>query len=87
MTDLDDPAINSVLDATADAEWEAGMGVTFAGLHAMIAQRMIHDGIATREEIGSFAVNSHYHGALNPNAQFRKEIKLDTVLRSGVTRS
>ncbi len=83
MTDLDDPSINSVLDATADAEWEAGMGVTFAGIHAMIAQRMIHDGIATREEIASFAVNSHYHGALNPNAQFRKEIKLDTVLRSG----
>ena len=83
MTDLDDASINSVLDATADAEWEAGMGVTFAGLHAMIAQRMIHDGIATREEIASFAVNSHFHGALNPNAQFRKAITLDTVLRSG----
>lgn len=83
MTDMDDESINSVLDATADAEWEAGMGITFAGLHAMIARRMIHDGIATREEIASFAVNSHYHGALNPNAQFRKEITLDTVLRSG----
>ncbi len=83
MTDMDDVSINSVLDATADAEWEAGMGVTFAGLHGMIAQRMIHDGIATREEIASFAVNSHYHGSLNPNAQFRKAITLDTVLRSG----
>lgn len=83
MTDLDDASINSVLDATADAEWEAGMGVTFASLHAMIAQRMIHDGTATREEIASFAVNSHFHGALNPNAQFRKAITLDTVLRSG----
>ena len=83
MTDLDDVSINSILDSTADAEWEAGMGVTFAGLHAMIAQRMIHEGTATREEIASFAVNSHYHGALNPNAQFRKAITLDTVLKSG----
>lgn len=83
MTDLDDPAINSVLDSTADAEWEAEMGVTFPSLYAMIARRMIHDGMATREEIASFAVNSHYHGALNPNAQFRKEVKLETVLRSG----
>lgn len=83
MTDLDDASINSVLDATADAEWEAGMGITFAGLHAMIAQRMIHEKIATREEIASFAVNSHYHGSLNPNAQFKKEIKLETVLKSG----
>ena len=87
MTDMDDVSINSVLDATADAEWEAGMGVTFAGLHAMIAQRMIHDGIATREEIASFSVNSHFHGALNPNAQFRKAITLDTVLKSGPTAS
>ena len=85
MTDMDDVSINSVLDATADAEWEAGMGVTFAGLHAMIANRMIHDGIATREEIASFSVNSHFHGALNPNAQFRKAITLDTVLKSGPT--
>ncbi|MFA7150449.1 MAG: thiolase domain-containing protein [Candidatus Methanomethylophilaceae archaeon] len=83
MTDLDDPAINSVVDATADAEWEASMGLTFASLYAMIAQRMIHEGTATREEIASFAVNSHAHGALNPNAQFRKAITLDTVLRAG----
>ncbi len=87
MTDLDDVKINSVLDTTADAEWEAGMGMTFAGLHAMIAQRMIHDGTATREEIASFAVNSHYHGALNPDAQFRKAITLDTVLKSGLVAS
>ena len=83
MTDLDDASINSVMDSTADADWEAGMGVTFASLHAMIAQRMIHDGIATREEIASFAVNSHFHGALNPNAQFRKAVPIETVLKSG----
>jgi acetyl-CoA C-acetyltransferase len=53
----------------------------------MIAQRMIHDGTATREEIASFAVNSHYHGALNPDAQFRKAITLDTVLKSGLVAS
>ena len=82
MTDLDDASINSVLDSTADADWEASMGVTFASLHAMIAQRMIHDGLATREEIASMSVNSHAHGALNPNAQFRKAVKLESVLKS-----
>ncbi len=83
MTDLDDASVNQVCDQTADAEWEAAMGLTFVSLHAMIAQRMIHDGIATREEIASFSVNSHAHGALNPNAQFRKAIPIETVLRSG----
>ena len=82
MTDMDDTSINSVLDTTADAEWEASMGLTFASLHAMIAQRMIHDGLATREEIAAMSVNSHFHGALNPNAQFKKAIKLESVLYS-----
>ncbi len=83
MTDLDDASVNMICDQTADAEWEASMGLTFVSLHAMIAQRMIHDGIATREEIASFSVNSHAHGALNPNAMFRKAIPIETVLKSG----
>lgn len=83
MTDLDDASVNKICDETADAEWEASMGLTFASLHAMIAQRMIHEGIATREEIASFSVLSHAHGALNPNAQFRKAVPIETVLRSG----
>lgn len=83
MTDLDDASINSILDTTSDSEWEAGMGITFASLYAMMAKRMINDGLATREEIASMAVNSHAHGVLNPNAQFRKAVKLETVLRSG----
>lgn len=83
MTDIDDASITSILDATADAEWEASMGLTLASLHAMIANRMIHEGTATREEIASVSVNSHAHGALNPNAQYRKAIELKTVLNSG----
>lgn len=83
MTDLDDTSINTVMDATADADWEAGMGLTLASLYAMIARRLMHEGTATREEIASVAVNSHFHGALNPGAQFRKEVPIETVLRSG----
>lgn len=83
MTDLDDASINSVMDATADAEWEAGMGITLASNYAMIARRMIHDHIATREEIAAVSVNSHFHGALNPGAQFRKAVPIETVLKSG----
>ena len=85
MTDLDDDRIGQILNACLDADWEAGMGVTLTSVYAMIAQRLMKEGIATREEIASVAVNSHFHGARNPEAQFRKEIKLDTVLRSGPT--
>ena len=83
MTDQDDVSINEAMDATADAEWEAGMGLTMASLYAMIARRMIHEKTATREEIAAVAVNSHFHGALNAGAQFRKEVPIETVLKSG----
>ncbi|MDR2846053.1 MAG: thiolase domain-containing protein [Candidatus Methanoplasma sp.] len=84
MTDLDDASINHIMDSTADAEWEAGMGLTLTSLYAMIARRLIYEGTATREEIASVAVNSHFHGELNPGAQFRKAVPLETVLRSGL---
>jgi len=84
MTDVSDEDTNSILDSATDQQWEATMGATFASLNAMIARRCIYEGIATREEIASMAVNSHAHGALNPDAQFRKAINLDTVLRSSL---
>ena len=85
MTDLDDDRVGQILNACLDAEWEAGMGVTLTSIYAMIARRLMAEGIATREEIASCAVNSHFHGARNPEAEYRKEIKLDTVLRAGPT--
>jgi acetyl-CoA C-acetyltransferase len=84
MTDVTDEAANEILDSATDQQWEASMGTTFASLNAMIARRCIYEGIATREEIASVAVNSHAHGALNPDAQFRKAISLDTVLKAGM---
>ncbi|MCQ2085144.1 MAG: thiolase domain-containing protein [archaeon] len=85
MTDLDDDSVNEVMNATTDADWEAGMGLSLTSLYAMIARRMVHEGLATREEIAACAYNSHFHGQFNKDAQFRKEIKLDTVLRAGPT--
>ncbi|MDR0778218.1 MAG: thiolase domain-containing protein [Methanomassiliicoccaceae archaeon] len=84
MTDVSDEAANSILDSATDQQWEAMFGATFPSLYAMIARRFMHEKIATREEIASMAVNSHAHGALNPDAQFRKAITLDTVLRSSM---
>ncbi|MCL1984322.1 MAG: thiolase domain-containing protein [Methanomassiliicoccaceae archaeon] len=84
MTDVTDEATNAVMDSAADQQWEATMGATFASLNAMIARRCMYEGIATREQIASVAVNGHAHGALNPDAQFRKAITLDTVLKAGM---
>ncbi len=83
MTDVADVRAAEVLGATADQEWESVFGATFAGLYAMMARRHMYEHGTTREQLASVAVKNHRNGALNPNAQFQKEITLETVLKSG----
>ncbi len=82
MTDVGDTLSTEIQAMAADQQWETSFGATFPALHAMIARRHMHEHGTTREQIASVAVKNHKHGALNPKAQFQKEIKLDSVLRS-----
>lgn len=84
MTDLPDAAGAAIQDSAADQQWECVFGATFPALHAMVARRHMMEYGTTREQIASVAVKNHKHGALNPKAQFQKEIKLDTVLNSAM---
>lgn len=82
MTDVSEVYANEILASTADQEWESVFGATFAGLHAMIARRHMHEYGTTKEQLGMVAVKNHKNGALNPNAQYRREMALDVVLRA-----
>src|SRR3989441_7794592 len=83
MTDVADARAGEIVSATADQEWESVCGATFAGLYAMMARRHMYEHGTTREQMAQVAVKNHKNGSLNPNAQFQKEITLDTVLKSG----
>src|SRR2546425_1375990 len=83
MTDVADARAGEILSATADQEWETVFGATFAGLYAMMARRHMYEHGTTREQMAQVAVKNHKNGSLNPNAQFQKEITLETVLKSG----
>jgi len=82
MTDVGDVAASEIQASAADAQWEATFGATFPALHAMIARRHMFQYGTTREQIASVAVKNHKHGAMNPKAQFQREIDLNAVLRS-----
>lgn len=87
MTDVSDIESSMIQSSAADQEWETELGVTFPGLHALIATRHMHEYGTTREQLADVAVKNHRHGALNPKAQFRKEINRDIVLRSPMVAS
>ena len=82
MTDVGDARAVGIMAASADQEWETFFGATLPSLYAMMARRHMHEFGTTPEMLASMAVTDHYHGSLNPYAQFQREITVDTVLNS-----
>ncbi|MBI2197045.1 MAG: thiolase domain-containing protein [Candidatus Rokubacteria bacterium] len=66
----------------SDASYEQPVGLTFPGVFALIARAHMEKYGTTEEQMAHVAVKNHRHGVHNPKAQFRKEISLETVLRS-----
>jgi len=82
MTDVVGSEATNTLATAADQEWEAFFGATFPGLYAMIATRHMYEYGTTREHLAQVAVKNHANGALNPNAQFQREISIENVLNA-----
>ena len=82
MTDGADTT--NVLATAADQENEVYHGITFPGLYALIARAHMHTRGTTEEDLHWVSVKNHRHGALNPKAQFRREVTLDEVAQSSM---
>jgi acetyl-CoA C-acetyltransferase len=80
MTDGAD--VTAVLATAADQENEVYHGITFPGLYAMLARAHMERHGTTLEDMAWVSVKNHRHGALNPKAQYRREITVDDVLGS-----
>ncbi len=84
MTDLMGTDAIATLMGAGDQEWEASVGLTFAGLYALIARRHMAVYGTTREQMAMVSVNNHKNGVLNERAQFRYEITVEQVLKSAM---
>lgn len=61
---------------------ERALGLTMPAITAMMARRYMHLHGVTREDLALAPVKAHRHGALNPDAQFRREVTVEEVLAS-----
>lgn len=82
MTDVGLDTATDALVAAADREWEGIIGATFPGLYAMIARLHMHKYGTTSQQLATVSVKNHNNGSMNPKAQFRNKITVDTVLNS-----
>jgi acetyl-CoA C-acetyltransferase len=80
MTDA--PDVTEVLATASHQELEAYHGATFPALYALIARAHMERYGTTEEQLAWVSVKNHRHGALNPKAQFRREVTAEQVLSS-----
>jgi acetyl-CoA C-acetyltransferase len=82
MTDhTQDEITHALMAAGSDEERIAGL--TFPGLYALMARAYMQEYQVGEELIASVSVKNHYHGSLNPKAQFQTLITIENVLKSG----
>ncbi len=84
MTDVLGAGALTTLAAAGDQEWEAEIGLTFAGLYALIARKHMHDFGTTQEQLAAVAVINHRNGKTNKLAQFQQEITIADALGAPV---
>ncbi|MBI4174074.1 MAG: thiolase domain-containing protein, partial [Candidatus Aenigmarchaeota archaeon] len=82
MTDVHGSGALTTLAAAGDQEWEASIGLTFAGLYALMARKHMHDFGTTSEQMASVAVTNHRNGLKNKLAQFQMAVTLEDALTS-----
>ena len=82
MLDVGGTSATETLATAADQEWEAFFGATFPGIYALMATRHMHEYGTTKEQLAQVAVKNHTNGALNPYAQYRREVTLEAVLNA-----
>ena len=63
--------------------WEfENFGMTFPGYYALHATGYMWKHGMKEEDLAEIAVKNHHYACMNPKAQFRKEISVDTVMGS-----
>jgi acetyl-CoA acetyltransferase len=83
MTHRDTPETSDVV-ASVTHPVEYKHGVTLPAFGAMAARLYMHKYDAPRESLARVAVKNHSNALGNPNAQYRKEVDVETVLESPI---
>lgn len=85
MREIDTPTSMELLGRAGYYLWEFhNYGMTFPAYYAMHATAHMAQYGTTEEDLALVAVKNHKYGAMNPVAQFQREVSVDDVLSSMV---
>ena len=85
MTEVDTLTSVELIGRAGSYMWEfENYGMTFPAYYALYAVAHMNKFGTTEEDMSRVAVKAHHYGAMNPLAQFQKEITLEKALGSQV---
>lgn len=84
MTDSPVNEITAELATAADADWEAGQGLSFVALNALLMRRYMHEFEWKKEHFAPFAVNAHANAMHNPFARFHEPTTIEAYLKASM---
>jgi acetyl-CoA C-acetyltransferase len=85
MTEVDTPTSVELIGRAGSYMWEfENYGMTFPAYYALYAVAHMNEFGTTEEDMARVSVKAHHYGAMNPLAQFQKEITLQKALSSQV---
>jgi acetyl-CoA C-acetyltransferase len=82
MTDCVNGTTTAALAMAADAEYEAGLGLSFVAINALLMRRYMYEFGVPRQAFARFAVLAHANALGNPMAMFRKEVSVAEYMRA-----
>ncbi|HTY98316.1 MAG TPA: hypothetical protein VMB75_00665 [Rhodocyclaceae bacterium] len=82
FTDLIGPEVEAALATGGDSDYETIQGLTPVAQAALLTRRYRHEFDVPADGLAGFALNDHVNGAGNPNAMYRKAIKLETYQKA-----
>lgn len=85
MSEVDTPTSVELIGRAGSYMWEfENYGMTFPAYYALYAVAHMNKYGTTEEDMSRVSVKAHHYGAMNPNAQFQKEITLEKAMNSQV---
>jgi acetyl-CoA C-acetyltransferase len=85
MSEVDTPTSVELIGRAGSYTWEfENYGMTFPAYYALFAVAHMNRFGTTEEDMSRVSVKAHHYGAMNPLAQFQKEITLEKAMGSPV---
>lgn len=83
MNESPTPVVVEFIGRAGNYFWEfQSCGLTFPGYYALYATAYMARYGASEEDLCKVAVKNHHYGAMNPKAQFQREISVEECMRS-----